>query len=107
MVPRSPRSRTGFRRKCPTNPDKLSYEGRCPKPSLHAVTARLLDEFGELSSSTSTPFGWSGSVTNYFAPFMEPFRKLLQHPKPEVRSWAKVDSLVKTRFEEVPAISHI
>ena len=62
---------------------------------MHAVTARLLDEFGEREDVRRAvelnihTFGWSGSMTNYFAPFMGPFRKLLQHPKPEVRSWAR------------------
>ena len=77
-------------------PILTSHGADAPKPSLHAVTARLLDEFGEREDVRRAvelnihTFGWSGSMTNYFAPFMGPFRKLLQHPKPEVRSWAKV-----------------
>ncbi len=34
-------------------------------------------------------FAWSGSTTTYFARYKEPFSKLLQHPKPEVRIWAR------------------
>ncbi len=66
-----------------------------PKLSLHAVAARLLDEFGErddvrraIESNIHT-FGWSGSLTTYFAPYKEPFSKLLLHPKLKVRSWAR------------------
>ena len=66
-----------------------------PESSLHPVTARLLDEFGEREDVRRAvelnihTFGWSGSVTTYFAPYKEPFSKLLQHPKPAVRSWAR------------------
>ena len=66
-----------------------------PNLSLHPITARLLDEFGEredvrLSVERNVyTFGWSGSRTTYFARYKEPFSKLLQHPKQGVRSWAR------------------
>ena len=76
-------------------PVLTSHGVDAPKLSLHAVAARLLDEFGErddvrraIESNIHT-FGWSGSLTTYFAPYKEPFSKLLQHPKLKVRSWAR------------------
>ena len=74
----------------------LAYEGvGTPELSLHPVTARLLEEFGEredvrrsIENNIHT-FGWSGSLTTYFAPYKEPFSRLLQHPKLKVRSWAR------------------
>lgn len=73
-----------------------SYKVDTSKPSLHPVTERLLDEFGEREDvqrgveSNIHTFSWSGSVTTYYALHKEPFSKLRQHPKPKVRSWAKV-----------------
>ena len=74
----------------------LSAQGAdAPKLSLHPVTARLLDEFGEREDVRRSVeisihnFGWSGSRSTHFTRFKEPFSMLLQHPKPDVRSWAK------------------
>ena len=63
--------------------------------SLHPVTARLLDEFGERDDVRQAidrnihTFSWMGSMTTYFAPYKEPLSRLLNHAKPEVRRWAK------------------
>lgn len=72
-----------------------SYKVETSNPSLHPVTKRLLDEFGEREDvqravKLNIYNGCSGSVTTYYALHKEPFSKLLQHPKPEVRIWAKV-----------------
>ena len=93
-------------------PVLTSHGVDAPKLSLHAVAARLLDEFGErddvrraIESNIHT-FGWSGSLTTYFAPYKEPFSKLLQHSEPKVRSWAKTvlrqldNSVEKARDED-------
>ena len=34
-------------------------------------------------------FGWSGSLTSYFALYEPPLRALLEHPKGKVRRWAR------------------
>ena len=76
-------------------PVLTTHGADAPKLSLHAVTARLLDEFGEREDVRRAvelniyTFGWSGSRTTYFARYKEPFSKLLRHPKPEVRSWVR------------------
>ena len=77
-------------------PVLTSHGVDAPKLSLHPVIARLLDEFGEREDVQQAvernihTFGWSGSMTTYFAPYKEPLSKLLQHPKPKIRSWAKI-----------------
>ena len=69
-----------------------------PKRAIHPVIARLLDEFGDRKdvlqavASNIHNFSWSGSRATYYAPYKEPLGKLLQHPKPEVRRWAKTMS---------------
>ena len=51
-------------------------------------------------------FGWSESRTTYYAPYKEPLRKLQQHPKPEVRRWARAmfrqldDAVANARKED-------
>ena len=76
-------------------PVLTTKEVDAPERSLHPVMERLLDEFGErddvrlaIDLNINT-FGWMGSMTTYFALYKEPLNKLSQHPKPEVRSWAK------------------
>ena len=34
-------------------------------------------------------FGWTGSLTSYFALYEKPLRTLLEHPKAKVRRWAR------------------
>ena len=93
-------------------PVLTSHGVDAPKLSLHPVIARLLDEFGEREDVQRAvelnidTFGWSGSMTTYFAPYKEPLSKLLQHPKPKVRSWARIllrqldDSVERARSED-------
>ena len=76
-------------------PVLTTKEADAPERSLHPVMERLLDEFGEREDVRLAidlnihTFGWMGSMTTYFARYMEPLNKLFQHPKPQVRSWAK------------------
>jgi len=62
---------------------------------LHPLVKRLLNEFGDREDVLSNldrnmhTFGWSGSVTTYFALYHEPLRSLLAHPKEQVRKWAR------------------
>ena len=80
-----------------------------PEGTLHPVIARLLGEFGDRKDvlqaveSNIHTFGWSGSRTTYYAPFKEPLGKLLQHPRPEVRRWAKI---MLRQLDDVVANSH-
>ena len=76
-------------------PVLMTKEIDAPERSLHPVMERLLDEFGErddvrlaIDLNINT-FGWMGSTTTYYALYREPLNKLLQHRKPQVRSWAK------------------
>ena len=65
-----------------------------PDRSLHPVTVRLLDEFGdredvlEAIGRNMHTFGWTGSVTTYFALYEEPLSTLRDHPRHQVRRWA-------------------
>ncbi len=62
---------------------------------LHPVMVRLLDEFGDRKdmlrsvSLNIETFGWTGSVTNYYALFQPPLTALCEHPKQQVRRWAR------------------
>ena len=102
-------------------PVLTTKEVDAPERSLHPVMERLLDEFGErddvrlaIDLNINT-FGWMGSMTTYFALYKEPLNKLSQHPKPEVRSWAKtmlrqLDASVanaRSRDEEQEALGEI
>ena len=63
-------------------------------PSLHPVTVRLLDEFGDRENVLEAigrnmhTFGWIGSITTYFALYEEPLSSLCDHPRHQVRRWA-------------------
>ena len=63
-------------------------------PSLHPVTVRLLDEFGdredvlEAIGRNMHTFGWTGSTTTYFSLYEEPLSTLCDHPRRQVRRWA-------------------
>ncbi len=63
--------------------------------SLHPVMARLLDEFGDRDDVLRAielnvyNFGWWGSVTTYFQQYDRPLDTLTEHPRPEVRRWAR------------------
>jgi len=76
-------------------PILTTYRNDASERSLHPVIHRLIDEFGDRSdmlkavSLNMGSFGWSGSVTNYFALYREPLRTLYDHPKWQVRRWVK------------------
>jgi hypothetical protein len=60
----------------------------------HPLTRALIDQFGGqkefrdgLVGSMHT-FGWSGSLTTYYALYLQPLQQLLDHPIDEVRLWA-------------------
>ena len=78
-----------------TVPILTTYRTDAPEQSLHPVVIRLFDEFGDRDgvlqavSLNMGNFGWSGSVTNYFTLYLEPLRTLHNHPKWQVRRWAK------------------
>ena len=62
--------------------------------SLHPVTVRLLDEFGDREDVLEAfdrnvhTFGWIGSITAYFALYEEPLSTLCDHRRHQVRRWA-------------------
>ena len=78
-----------------TVPVLTTYRIEAPEQSLHPVVIRLFDEFGDRDdvlqavSLNMENFSWSGSVTNYFTLYLEPLRTLHNHPKWQVRRWAK------------------
>ena len=62
---------------------------------LHPLMLRLLDDFGDREdvrdaiNANMNTFSWCGSLTNYYALYLEPMRALNDHPKGWVRQWAK------------------
>jgi DNA-binding transcriptional regulator YiaG len=64
--------------------------------SFHPLTMRLLNEFGERDDvqrclvQNMHTFGWSGSLTTYYALYEEPLRSLFEHPIGALRRWAKI-----------------
>ena len=62
---------------------------------LHPVVARLLDEFGErddvrraIEDNIHT-YSWAGSLSTYYDLYLGPLSGLVDHPKPQVRGWAR------------------
>ena len=76
-------------------PVLTTYRNDASERSFHPVMLRLIDEFGDRNdvlqavSLNMGNFSWSGSVTNYFTLYLEPLRTLCDHPKRQVRRWAK------------------
>ena len=76
-------------------PPLTSYRYDAAERSLHPVLVRLLGEFGDRDdvlqgiAHRMHTFGWSGSLANYFALYVEPLRPLLDHPQAKVRHWAR------------------
>ena len=68
--------------------------------AIHPKMERLLDEFGDRTDTLRAltrnmhTFGWSGSLTEYFALYDMPLRAIENHPHGAVRQWVK-----KTRLE--------
>lgn len=63
--------------------------------TFHPLMSRLLNEFGDrddvrrsLTQNMYT-FGWSGSLTTYYARYEEPLSSLFDHPIGSLRRWAK------------------
>ena len=65
-------------------------------PTIHPWMSRLLDEFGDRDDvrdaveTNAYNFGWTGSMASYFVQYEAPLHDLAQHPRREVRRWAKV-----------------
>ena len=65
-----------------------------PKPSLHPIMCRLLDEFGDrrdVQQGVETSIltvAWWGSQVTHLGVYEESLIKLLEHPKPGLRRWA-------------------
>jgi len=63
---------------------------------FHPLMMRLLNEFGDRDDvrryvmQNMHTFGWSGSLTTYFALYEEPLRSLFEHPIGALRRWATV-----------------
>ena len=64
-------------------------------PAIHPLFLRLLDEFGDredvLKSADSNihSFSWAGSLTTYYARYLNPLDNLRKHTIPQVRRWAR------------------
>jgi transcriptional regulator with XRE-family HTH domain len=64
--------------------------------SFHPLMMRLLNEFGARDDvrcylmQNMHSFGWSGSLTTYYALYEEPLRSLFEHPIGALRRWAKI-----------------
>ena len=64
-------------------------------PTVHPVLVRLIEEFGDREDVDSAIVGnmhtggWAGPEEGYWTPYQEPVGKLLNHPSPKVRKWAK------------------
>lgn len=63
---------------------------------FHPLVKRLLDEFGERDDvhrslvQNMHSFGWTGSLTTYYALYEEPLESLFEHQIGAVRRWAQV-----------------
>lgn len=61
----------------------------------HPVTLRLLNEFGNINevlnglSANMGTYSWTGSLVPYLESKRELFKKILSHPREEVRNWAQ------------------
>ncbi len=66
------------------------------KSAFHPLTMRLLNEFGDRDDvrryliQNMHTFGWSGSLTTYYALYEQPLQSLSEHPIGEVRRWAQI-----------------
>ena len=71
-----------------------SKDPELPDRDFHPLTKRILDEFGERAEvqgaidSNMHSFGWTGSLTTYFALYEQPLQRLDSHPHRQVRRWA-------------------
>ena len=64
--------------------------------AFHPLVLRLLNEFGDRDDvrrylvQNMHTFGWSGSLTTYYALYEQPLRSLSEHPIGPVRRWAQI-----------------
>ena len=78
-----------------TVPILTTYRIDAPERSLHPVVIRLFNEFGDRDNMLQAitcnmeNFGWSGPLVNCYELYREPLRTLHDHPKWQVRRWAK------------------
>lgn len=62
---------------------------------LDPIYRRLLDEFGQCkgvldaASANIRSFGWSGSLTKYYARYISAVDSLCHHARPQVAGWAR------------------
>ena len=76
-------------------PFLTTYQTGATDRTIHPVMARLLSEFGDREDvlraigSNINSYGWSGSMTNYYALYKQPMHGLLTHQRPTVRRWAQ------------------
>ena len=72
-----------------------SHDANAPNQEFHPIIRRLLDEFGDQDDvlkhieQNMHSFGCVGSLTTYFALYQAPLESLQNHPKGQVRRWAK------------------
>ena len=72
-----------------------TYQADATDRSIHPVMARMLSEFGDSDDVLHAigrnidSFGWSGSLTKYYALYEQPTRGFLTHRRPRVRRWAQ------------------
>ena len=76
-------------------PVLATYQADAADRAIHPVMARLLSEFGDRDDVLHAvghnigSYGWSGSLTKYYALYEEPLRELRTHDRPNVRRWAE------------------
>ena len=76
-------------------PFLTTYQAGAADRAIHPVMARLLSEFGDRDNVLRAvelnicSYGWSGSLTNYYALYEQPLCGLVTHQRPTVRRWAK------------------
>lgn len=83
-------------------------EQGCEGDQFTETVRRLIDEFGERDDvqqalvANMHTFGWSGSLTSYFALYEQPFASLHMHPMAGVRRWARKmsDSIARQITQE-------
>jgi transcriptional regulator with XRE-family HTH domain len=72
-----------------------SRDSSVNRKEFHPWMKRLIDQYGNRTdvqnaiSSNMHTYGWTGSLTTYYALYQEPFEGLKDSPDPEVRKWAK------------------
>ena len=76
-------------------PFLTSYQADGADHAIHPVMARLLNEFGDGDDVLRAvernigSYGWSGSLTNYYALYEQPMRGLRNHQRSTVGRWAQ------------------